>query len=236
MTADLRRLRRRARTTGPLLAAAVLQAAGPAAAASLTPPNLAPQAGVSNADLMLVWPSASAGPLQAITWANLKAQLAADLGATWLKPSSNLADLGNPTTARSNLGLGTAATQATGTSGASLCLLNAACSWSAPQTFSKGLSVGVQSGVVPSGGVITVTAGLVVVDTSAANQTVNTITGTLAQGSPIFVVTSSSAHSLSITAGGNILTGATCLLSQPNDVFFGIVVGSNVNRVACAAN
>jgi hypothetical protein len=39
-------------------------------------------------------------------------------------------------TARTDLGLGTAATQNTGTSGANLCLLNASCTWSANQTWS----------------------------------------------------------------------------------------------------
>jgi hypothetical protein len=49
--------------------------------------------------------------------------------------ASNLSDLLSASAARSNLGLGTAATQNTGTSGANVPLLSGSNSWSNPQTF-----------------------------------------------------------------------------------------------------
>jgi hypothetical protein len=105
--------------------------AGGAQAASLTPPNLVAASSLNNPDLLLVWPYAAGGPLEAMSWSVFKAQMASGLTGSFLAPSNNLSDLGNPTVARTNLGLGSAALINTGTSGAALCLLNTACSYSA---------------------------------------------------------------------------------------------------------
>lgn len=83
--------------------------------------------------------------------------------------ANNLSDLANPAAARTNLGLGTAATQNTGTSGATIPLLNAANTFSATQTFS-GLIVS----SVTAGGInvqVTSTSGNVI-DTDTYDFTV----------------------------------------------------------------
>lgn len=55
-----------------------------------------------------------------------------------LSVANNLADLNSASTARTNLGLGTAATQNTGTSGANLPFLNGANTWSGVQSVNSG--------------------------------------------------------------------------------------------------
>jgi hypothetical protein len=118
----------------PILAALTL--AGPCEAASLTPPNLVTASTLNNPDLLLVWPYAAGGPLEAMSWSTFKGQMASGLAGSFLTPANNLLDLANPTIARSNLGLGTAALVNTGTSGGNVPLLNFANTWSAAQTFS----------------------------------------------------------------------------------------------------
>lgn len=70
-------------------------------------------------------------------------QLMADIAAgPWILGANNLSDITNAGTARANLGLGTAAVAATGTSGATLPFLNGTNTWAAFNTFSVGASFG----------------------------------------------------------------------------------------------
>ena len=110
----------------PLALAIALSVSHAAEAASLTPPNLLTASSLNNPDLLLVWPYAAGGPLEAMSWSTFKTQMTTGLTGSFLTPSNNLSDLGNPTIARTNLGLGSAALISTGTSGGTLCLLNAA--------------------------------------------------------------------------------------------------------------
>jgi hypothetical protein len=129
------------------VAAAGLLTSPPAEAASTTAPNLTTATSIANADLLLVWPFAGGGPLQAITWQALKLQLTGDVASTWLQPSNNLSDLGNAGTARTNLGLGSAALQNVGSSGNVICSSMATpCTWSATQTFTLAPVFTAQSG------------------------------------------------------------------------------------------
>ncbi len=73
--------------------------------------------------------------MKSIQWSVVTTQMGAALGGIFLQTGNNLADVPSPSSARNNLGLGTAATQNTGASGASLPFLNGANTWSGVQSF-----------------------------------------------------------------------------------------------------
>lgn len=58
--------------------------------------------------------------------------------SSFLTPANNLSDVSSPSVSRGNLGLGTGATVNTGTSGATVPLLNTTNTWSALQTWNTG--------------------------------------------------------------------------------------------------
>ena len=193
-------------------------------AASLTPPNLVTAPSLNNTDLLLVWPYAAGGPLESMSWSTFKSQMATGLTGSFLSPSNNLADVGNPTIARSNLGLGSAAVVATGTSGGALCLLNANCTVSGTETHTGAVmaaasttakaGLNLAAGSAPSspvnGDVWTTSAGLFARINGATLQ-VTPVTGALTP-TLAFATAGSSSFSYSLRGGsyscvGNYVTG-----------------------------
>jgi hypothetical protein len=108
----------------------------PATAANLTPDELTQATSASNTDLLLIYPAG--GPLKAVQWSVFKGLVQSALGPVFLQSGNNLSDVGSPSSARNNLGLGTAAQANTGTTGATVPFLNGVNSWGAPQTLLAG--------------------------------------------------------------------------------------------------
>lgn len=133
-----------------------------------------------------------------------------------LMPTNNLSDLANPSTARANLGLGSAATQGIGTSGANIPLLSTANTWSAPQSHGSNAVSG--SAFVITGGTLdgtcvgctTPAAGAFTsLSASAALTATGTLTGqglVIAGGAAAGKVTLS-ANNIAMASGQNLTLG-----------------------------
>jgi hypothetical protein len=123
------------RILAPILALA-LAWAPIAQAANLTPDQLTQAITANNTDLMVIYPTG--GPLKSIQWTVLKTLMVAAVGGVYLQINNNLNDLQSPSSARTNLGLGTAALANTGTSGGTVPLLSGVNTWSGAQSWVAG--------------------------------------------------------------------------------------------------
>jgi hypothetical protein len=113
-----------------LLTAVLVALSSTAFAATLSPVSLINPAG-STAGQVIV----STGPTTPPAWTTVSLS---GLGA--LSQANNLSDVASIPAARTNLGLGTAATVNTGSSGATIPLLNGTNTWSGGQTFSGAIA------------------------------------------------------------------------------------------------
>lgn len=167
-----------------------------------------------------------------------------------LSITNNLSDLNNAATARTNLGLGTAATQATGTSGATLPFLNGANTWSGKQTLFASTTgtaaLNLPQGVAPTSptngdcwttatGVFCQIAGstLTLATTSGAVTSFNTRTGaiTLTSTDVTNALTFTPLNKAGDTATGTMtwVTGTTTVAP------FKFVAGTNLTAAAAGA-
>jgi hypothetical protein len=104
--------------------------------ANLTPDELTQAITIGDTDLLVTYPAG--GPMLACQWSVVKGLMITAIGSTYLVATNNLNDVPSPSTARTNLGLGTASQQNVGTSGANVPLLNALNLWGATQTLVAG--------------------------------------------------------------------------------------------------
>ncbi|HVX56930.1 MAG TPA: hypothetical protein VHA37_04310 [Candidatus Saccharimonadales bacterium] len=113
---------------------------GAARAGDVTFPQLQAATSVVDNDLIATW--RAQGPLTRINASVLATYVQGKIGDSFLQTANALSELTNvQATVRSNLGLGTAATAATGTSGNALCFLNANCIWSGAETFQSKINL-----------------------------------------------------------------------------------------------
>jgi len=188
-----------------LFAAALLALTSVAFGATLTPVQLLNPAG-STAGQVIASTGASTAPAwTTITLSGLTGTVALANGGTGATTAAN---------ARTNLGLGTAATQNTGTSGANVPLLNGANTWSSAQTFSAAITPSQTAGIVGTTTNNSVTAGSIGEYVTATGSSVALTTATNAN-----------VTSISLTAGDWDVSGGGSLQSASSGTLTNSILG-----------
>lgn len=141
------------------------------------------------------------------------------LGYTPLKPSNNLSDILSAATARTNLGLGTAAVQATGTSGAAIGLLNGNNTYSGTSNFA-GTTISSRRTVNASTTLSATTDNYVCGDVSGGAITLTLPPNTITNGTTIGIndcKRQSGTHTLTIAANvGQTISGSASIAITTN--------------------
>lgn len=118
------------------LAALALSFGGMVQAANLTPDQLTQATTANDPDLFILYPTG--GPMKSVQWSVMKSLMTTALGSSFLRVTNNLNDLASPSSARTNLGLGSAALANTSTTGHALGFLDTANTWGATQLWIPG--------------------------------------------------------------------------------------------------
>ena len=155
---------------------------------------------------------------------------------TPLSPSNNLSDILSASAARTNLGLGSAATASIGTSGAAVPLLNVANTWGAFQTFPAatlgGTAINIPEGTAPTapnnGDIWTTNVGAFVriegVTLQFANPSVTAVTTFNTRTGAIVLTT---ADATTVLSGATLTGGLTAVQGTTSLAPFTFQAGSN---------
>jgi hypothetical protein len=128
--------------------------------------------------------------------------------------SNNLSELTNAGTARTNLGLGTVATQNTGTSGAAIPFLNGTNTWGNPNTFSSLLTLQLGGDMTPASTPSTTALGYL---GSPVNTQNNAYTTVMSDAGKTLYHTSVTAHTFTIDSNANVAYPIGTIIAFENE-------------------
>ncbi len=128
--------------------------------------------------------------------------------------SNNLSEITTAATARTNLGLGTAATQNTGTSGAAIPFLNGTNTWGLPQTFSSLATFSLGADMTPAATPSTTAVGYL---GSPINTQNNAYTTVMSDAGKTLYHTSATPHTFTIDSNANVAYPIGTIIAFENE-------------------